>query len=216
MIEIEWGGERLAVLHERALYWPRKKTLIIADPHFGKAATFRQAGIPVPQGTTTTDLDRLRGLIARTECERLVVLGDFFHARTGRQEETLSAIAAWRQEHRQLEILLVRGNHDEEWNIACVADPVREESFWLSHHPRARRSGFVLGGHLHPALTLDDCCGSVRSPCFWFQPRIAVLPAFGRFTGAKSVRPSGADRVFVVDSESIIAIPPRIFDPAGA
>ena len=224
MIEIDWGGERLAVLPERALYWPRKKTLIIADPHFGKAATFRQAGIPVPQGTTATDLDRLRVLIARTGAERLVVLGDFFHARSGRQEETLSAMGAWREEHGQLEVLLVRGNHDEhagdppaEWNITCAADPLGEDAFWLAHHPRRRRSGFVLAGHLHPALTLDDCCGSsLRSPCFWFQPRLAVLPAFGRFTGARSVRPSGGDRVFVVDSESVVEIPPRIFDPARA
>src|ERR1700691_251264 len=109
MIEIDWGGERLAVLPERALHWPRKKTLIVADPHFGKAATFRQAGIPIPHGTTTTDLDRLRVLLAATRAERLVVLGDFFHARSGRQENTLAAIAAWRKEHRQLEIVLVRG-----------------------------------------------------------------------------------------------------------
>jgi uncharacterized protein len=224
MIDIDWGDERLTILPERALYWSRKKTLIIADPHFGKAATFRQAGIPVPQGTTTTDLDRLRALVARTGAERLVVLGDFFHARSGRQEETLSAIAQWRADHCQLAVLLIRGNHDEhagdppaDWNIACEADPFRDESFWLAHHPQPRRGGFVLAGHLHPALTLDDCCGSsLRSPCFWFQPRVAVLPAFGRFTGAKSVRPSAADRVFVVDSESVIAIPPRIFDPAGA
>src|SRR5580698_3926992 len=166
MNEIDWGGERLAVLAERALYWPRKKTLVIADPHFGKAATFRQAGIPVPHGTTATDLDRLRGLIARSGAERLVVLGDFFHASSGRQTPTLAAIAQWRSEHQQLEVLLVRGNHDEhagdppaEWNIACRADPIREEPFWLAHHPRAPRSGFVLSGHLHPALTLDDCCG---------------------------------------------------------
>jgi DNA ligase-associated metallophosphoesterase len=224
MIEIDWGDERLVVLPERALYWPRKRTVIIADPHFGKAATFRQAGIPVPHGTTATDLDRLRGLIAHTGAERLVVLGDFFHARVGRQESTLSAIAAWRAEHGQLAVLLVRGNHDEragdppdEWNIKCAADPVREDSFWLAHHPRRRRGGFVLCGHLHPALSLDDGCGpSLRSACFWFRPRIAVLPAFGRFTGARSVRPSAVDRVFVVDSESVIEIPPRIFDPAGA
>ncbi len=63
MIEIDWGGERLVVLAERALYWPRRRTIIIADPHFGKAATFRQAGIPVPHGTTATDLDRLRRLL---------------------------------------------------------------------------------------------------------------------------------------------------------
>jgi uncharacterized protein len=223
MIEIDWGGERLVVLADRALYWPRKRTLLIADPHFGKAATFRQAGIPVPHGTTATDLDRLRVLLAGTSAERLIVLGDFFHARSGRQESTLSSIATWRSEHRQLEVLLIRGNHDdhagdppEEWNIVCSAEPIREESFFLAHHPRPRKGGFVLAGHLHPALTLDDNCGSsLRSACFWFQKSVAVLPAFGRFTGARSVRPSADDRVFVVGPDSVIEIPRQVFAPAG-
>ncbi|HTU25685.1 MAG TPA: ligase-associated DNA damage response endonuclease PdeM [Pirellulales bacterium] len=224
MIDIDWGGERLTILPERALYWARRKSLIIADPHFGKAATFRHAGIPVPQGTTATDLDRLRALLRRTAAERLVVLGDFFHSRSGRQPETLAAIAAWRAEHRELSVLLVRGNHDDhagdppaDWDIVSTADPTRDESLWMAHHPKGRRDGFVLAGHLHPALTLDDCCGSsVRSVCFWFRQRVAVLPAFGRFTGAKSVRPSASDRVFVVDSESVIEIPQQIFSPARA
>lgn len=223
MIEIDWGGERLVVLPDRALFWPRKRTLLVADLHFGKAATFRQAGIPVPHGTTATDLDRLRVLLAASGAERLVVLGDFFHARSGRQENTLAAIGAWRAEHRQLELLVVRGNHDAhagdpptEWNITCSAEPVREDSFWLAHHPRTRRSGFVLAGHLHPALTLDDGCGgSLRSACFWFQKRLAVLPAFGRFTGARGVRPSAGDRVLVVGPDSVVEIPSVVFDPAG-
>ena len=222
MIDIDWGGERLTILADRALYWPRRKTLLIADPHFGKAATFRQAGIPIPHGTTATDLDRLRALVAGTAAERLVVLGDFFHARSGRQPSTLDAIALWRAEHGQLEIVLVRGNHDdhagdppEEWRFNCAAEPIRDEPFWLAHHPRRRRSGFVLAGHLHPALSLGDGGGSLRSACYWFQKRVAVLPAFGRFTGARGVRPRAADRVFVVGPGEVVEIPPQIFDPAG-
>ena len=223
MIELDWGGERLVALADRALYWPRRRTLLVADPHFGKAATFRQAGIPIPPGTTTTDLERLRVLVADTGAERLVVLGDFFHARSGRQENTLAAIGGWRDAHRQLAILVIRGNHDahagdppDEWNIACAAEPVEDESFWLAHHPKRRRSGFVLAGHLHPALTLDDGCGgSLRSACYWFQKRLAVLPAFGRFTGAKGIRPQAGDRVLVVGPDSVLEIPPHVFDPAG-
>ncbi len=37
--------------------------LLIADPHFGKAASFRSRGIAVPVGTTRYDLDRLAELI---------------------------------------------------------------------------------------------------------------------------------------------------------
>ncbi len=152
MIDIDWGGERLTILADRALYWPRRKTLLIADPHFGKAATFRQAGIPIPHGTTATDLDRLRALVAGTAAERLVVLGDFFHARSGRQPGTLDAIAPVREEHGQLEIVLVRGNHDDhagdppvEWRFNCAAEPIREEPFWLAPSSAAAAERFRTG-----------------------------------------------------------------------
>jgi len=34
------AGERLVLLAERAAYWERARTLLVADPHFGKAAAF--------------------------------------------------------------------------------------------------------------------------------------------------------------------------------
>ena len=47
VLEIEWAGEKLVLLPERAIWWAREKTLFIADPHFGKASTFRSAGLAV-------------------------------------------------------------------------------------------------------------------------------------------------------------------------
>src|SRR5262249_50769057 len=44
---VEIAGERVTLLAERAAYWQRTRTLLVADTHFGKAATFRAAGIPV-------------------------------------------------------------------------------------------------------------------------------------------------------------------------
>ena len=45
----EVAGERLVLLPEMAAYWERAGTLLVADPHFGKAAAFRAAGIPEPR-----------------------------------------------------------------------------------------------------------------------------------------------------------------------
>ncbi len=53
------AGEQVYLLSERALYWPGTSTLVVADLHWGKASTFRAAGIPVPIGTTSDDLARL-------------------------------------------------------------------------------------------------------------------------------------------------------------
>ena len=79
------AGERVSLLPERAAYWERTRTLLVADPHFGKAAAFRAAGVPVPRGTTTGSLTRLDAALARTGAARIVFLGDFLHAREGRE-----------------------------------------------------------------------------------------------------------------------------------
>ena len=49
---IEVAGEPVWLLPERAVFWPQGGTLVTADLHWGKAATFRSAGVPIPGGAT--------------------------------------------------------------------------------------------------------------------------------------------------------------------
>ncbi len=51
------------LLAQRAVFWRERQMLLIADPHFGKAASFRSHGIAIPRGTTCYDLERLADLI---------------------------------------------------------------------------------------------------------------------------------------------------------
>src|SRR6185436_13839134 len=69
------AGEQLRLLGERAVFWERVRTLFVADPHFGKAAAFRAAGVLVPRGTTGETLSRLDAALDRTGAERIVFLG---------------------------------------------------------------------------------------------------------------------------------------------
>jgi uncharacterized protein len=95
---VRLAGEDVMLLPERALYWPRAASLVAADFHWGKGATFRAAGIPVPTGTTGDDLRRLDGALQRTCARRLIILGDLFHARAGRiATRTLAELRAWRE-----------------------------------------------------------------------------------------------------------------------
>src|SRR5215207_6184828 len=111
-LNIELEGERLALLPERAVWWEGRQTLLAADLHWGKAAAFRAAAIPVPEATTGSDLERLTRAIEQTGARRLVLLGDLIHARSGRTRRMLEAVEVWREQHPGLELLLVRGNHD--------------------------------------------------------------------------------------------------------
>ena len=210
----EVAGERLVLLAERAAFWERTRTLLVADPHFGKAATFRSVGIPVPRGTTTGSLVRLDSALERTRATRIVFLGDFLHAREGREAETIRTVAEWRRRNASVEMLLVRGNHDAragdpdpEIEIACVDGPVVESPFVFTHKPAVSDAGYVLCGHIHPSARLTGPGRErARIPCFWFGARTAVLPAFGEFTGVADIDAQPNDRVWVVVDQSVVRV----------
>ena len=210
----EIAGERLVLMAERSAYWERAGTLLVADPHFGKAAAFRAAGVPVPRGTTTGSLARLDAALARTGARRIVFLGDFLHAREGREAETTRVVGEWRSRNAAVDMLLVRGNHDKragdpgpEIDIACVDGPVVEAPFVFEHKPAESDAGYVVCGHLHPAARLTGPGReSTRLACFWARRRMIVMPAFGEFTGVAEIDAEPADRVWVVADGVVLPV----------
>jgi len=203
---LELYNETIVLLPERAIYWPRTQTLLIADPHLGKSATLRAHAIPVPAGDTAADLQRLSQALDRTGAQQLIVLGDLLHAARGRDATVMTAFAAWRSIHAELRISLVRGNHDrhagdppDEWRIHTVNGPTPGPRFVLCHEPVTPSTGYALAGHIHPAVVLTGKGRqSLKLPCFWFGKNCGVLPAFGDFTGGAVVKPQVGDQVFVV------------------
>jgi DNA ligase-associated metallophosphoesterase len=205
------AGETLELCAECAAYWPRRRMLLVADPHFGKAASFRALGVRVPRGTTDGTLARLDALLARLAPERIEFLGDFLHAREGRNDETFRMLAEWRARHGGIAMRLVRGNHDKragdppsDVGIECVDGPVLEPPFALAHHPTRSAGAYVLAGHLHPcAVLIGRGRQRERLPCFWLGRDTGVLPAFGEFTGCAEVEPKDGDTVWVVADDEV-------------
>lgn len=215
-IATELAGERVLLLPQKALYWPAAKTLMVADIHFGKAASFRALGVPVPRGTTSENLAVLETLLTTHDTQRIVFLGDFLHAKAAQAPATLQAMLAWRRRHRELELLLVRGNHD--WHagdpsalldLTMVDEPYACGPFALCHHPDVACEGYVIAGHVHPVFHLRTARESLRLPCFLLGTNRAILPAFGAFTGGHSLIPQASDKVYVVAEELIFLIEKR-------
>ncbi len=212
---LQLAGESVRLLPEHALFWPGGCALIVADVHWGKAAAFRAAGIPVPGGATRRDLERLDGAIGRTGARRLLVLGDLFHARAGRvASRTLAELRAWRSARDALEIQLVRGNHDrhagdppDDLRINCLNAPAFLPPFVLRHEPAASDARYTLAGHVHPGVVLAGR-GLLRErlPCFVVGERATVLPAFGSFTGHGMVQPGPEERIFVVADGEVVEV----------
>lgn len=214
MSTIEVAGERLLLSAQKAAVWPARRTLLIADAHFGKAASFRARGVPVPEATTQANLAALDALIAAHDIARVVFLGDFLHAREAHAPPTLAALRAWRARHAGLDLLLIAGNHDAhageppaDLAVESVQGPWIDGPFAFCHHPLPFKDKYVLAGHLHPAYRITGRNDSVRLPCFWFGARVGVLPAFGDFTGGHSIAPQPGDRVFVIAGEKVMAAP---------
>ena len=181
--EVAVAGETLWLLPQCAVFWPRTDTLLVADAHFGKAAAFRQGGIPVPTGTTGENLGTLAALVTGCHARRIVFLGDLVHSAAGKRGAD-AAFTAWRAANAALELVLVRGNHDRhagdpprEWNVTAVPEPFAAEGFALCHAPGAVRGFYALAGHIHPSVTLyGRGRDHLRLPCFWFTETYAVLP----------------------------------------
>lgn len=220
--DVRWGGELFTLSPLRVAYWARRRTLLIADMHLGKPAAFRHAGVPVPEECTAADLARLDHAIQSFAPERLVILGDLLHARTARCPLTFQAVARWRAAHNVLDILLIRGNHDdragdppEDWRFRVHDEPFADPDdgvIAFAHYPEAAEFSagkHVLSGHVHPAVRLSRGTRSLRAPCFQFGERVAIFPAFGSFTGTHVIAPRPSDHVFIIGDDVVLPVHPR-------
>lgn len=207
-------GEEFTLLADRGCYRRATQTLVVSDLHFGKAATFRGAGVPVPEASTDSTLARLDRMIAATGARRMLVLGDFYHALSGRTPTLDAAVQVWRDRHASLSISLVIGNHDEHagepprsLGIECLGESWQDDGIEFRHEPPTRTDRPTMCGHVHPAIALSDRAGFThRRACFWFAQQLAMLPAAGAFTGTKSIAPRHGDRVYLIADGEVVAV----------
>lgn len=214
-LAIHVQGQTLWLLPDRAAYWVEQRTLLVADVHMGKAASFRALGVPVPSGTTEQNLRRLTALLQATGAQRLVVLGDWVHAHQAHGAEILRAAAAWREAHAAVDMVLVRGNHDakagalpDAWRFQIAEEPFHTPPFALHHAPREPgsplASTFWFAGHVHPVVRLrGQGRDSARLPCFVLNQAGLLFPAFGEFTGGFDIgspRQGAATRVYALST----------------
>jgi DNA ligase-associated metallophosphoesterase len=199
---------------ERAVYWPAERTMFIADTHLGKAAVFRARGLPVPRGTTSSTLQRLSQALARLPTQRLVVLGDFLHARESQATGTVQALRTWREAHAALECLIVQGNHDRHagriesalgFTLSTTPYVVpgligvheAHEADGLIDTSAPAERPLVLAGHVHPVVTLTGKLDRLRLPCYVLRDGVLTLPSFGDFTGGYDIGTQG-NQIFIV------------------
>ena len=206
-------GQTMHLMPERCLFWQEEKTLLAADLHLGKEATFRAAGIPLPEGPSIDTLKRLTAALTRTKARRLIILGDFFHGDNAIANTGL-IMDAWRLHHR-LAIDLVCGSHDRwsgqlptEWQINIHHEPLHFDPFILRHYPDITTQPYSLAAHLHPGVLIrgKSRTDSLRLPCFHFEKSSAVLPAFGIFTGLSMITRKPGDACYAIADDVVVPL----------
>ncbi len=205
------NSQDFILLGSKAIYWPNQLTLLIADVHFGKAAAYRAMGQPVPQGTTSHNLQRIDALLKRYEVKQIIFLGDFLHAPKSHALSTLTALRVWRNQHSDLKCILIRGNHDLragdpplDLKITVVTEPYLIDGFALQHMPKPHATHHVFAGHIHPTFQLD---GKGRQrlnlPCFFHELNMTILPSFGDFTGGFKLEKKLHAKIFLTDGNHV-------------
>jgi DNA ligase-associated metallophosphoesterase len=209
----------ILLLTGRAALVPASRTLLVADLHLGKAATFRRAGIPVPEGSAQRDLERLGQLVRSHDVRRLVVLGDLFHAKGGCTPEVFAEFAALRRQIATTAVVLVLGNHDraagqlpDALGLDACLPCLDEPPFHFVHEPAtgvtaSDKDLFTIAGHLHPTVAIQSPSGDrLADRCFVADSSLLVLPAFGSFTGGHRMEPSEGRQFWIARDDGVVDV----------
>jgi DNA ligase-associated metallophosphoesterase len=205
----------IQLLPEGAVFLPLTASLVIADVHLGKTATFRARGLPVPEGDTGRDLTRIRNLIHGMHARRVIIAGDLFHAPAGVTTDLAELLEAFIST-LGIPLVLIRGNHDAKLKRLpaglTASSYIDEGDIRIIHDPKdASPDHLNIAGHLHPVARIPDGRRtSLRLPCFLFRERTLVLPSFGSFTGGSIIHPKDGDRIFIPLRGQVIELPDNL------
>jgi DNA ligase-associated metallophosphoesterase len=175
-----------------ALYAPELRALLVADLHLEKGTSLARRGVHLPPYDTRESLYQLRAVCAAARPRLICFLGDSFHDSHARERIDSGDLAMLRTIAASAETIWIAGNHDPappEDLGGRVAAEIALGPVTLRHQPGAlARDELEIAGHLHPAAAVHARGQRIRRRCFVADERRIIMPAFGSYTGALSVR----------------------------
>lgn len=210
---VYWHETEILLLPEKALYLPHSNALLIADPHFGKAAHFRKAGLPISEKVHLGDFLTIQKMIANYRPEQVLFLGDLFHSDLNNSWNDLEDFLSYLPE---VKFHLIKGNHDilpkaiyrsDLWNVH--QEPLQMNNLILSHEPlrEVPTDHLNICGHIHPGISLvGKGRQRLKLPCFHISKQTLIMPAFGRFTGLALMQCEKNDACYAIAGKKVIPI----------
>ncbi len=190
-----FGGHEFHIIGKKALFWPSRQALIVADLHLEKGSWFAARGQMLPPYDSRATLDRLEALLAETSAGEVWCLGDNVHDADGwdRLEPELADRLAALTQSRDWHWII--GNHDgalDEAPAAAMSGTIHDEALVegliLRHEALVGEMRPELSGHYHPKVRLSARGKAVTRPCFVRSEAKLIFPAFGAYAGGLDVR----------------------------
>jgi DNA ligase-associated metallophosphoesterase len=223
---VHLGGAVLVPDPSGALWWPETGTLVVADLHLEKGASFARHGTMLPPYDTRATLARLEERISALKPARIVALGDSFHREDAADfldeadARTLDALT------RRQDWIWVAGNHDPMPPSVQLGGRVVNGALQLG--PLVLRHEAVaspvdrgeLSGHYHPKARIRVHGRSVSYRCFMADATRLILPAFGAYAGGLDVSAAPLRALFpdgftahLIGRRKVTAVPHRLLLP---
>jgi DNA ligase-associated metallophosphoesterase len=207
-LPLVFAGQHLLLDPAGAIFWPIRRTLIVADLHLEKASFFAARGAMLPPYDSRETLDMLARLMRGYAPERIIALGDSFHDSEGADRLCAEDRAMLHQLMARAEFVWIKGNHDPllPASMPGMTTSLHEEAgFKFRHiaelqiHPISAHHG-EISGHYHPKARIETRGKLISRPCFIADRHRLMLPALGAYSG-------GLD---------VTAAPLRVLFPQGA
>jgi len=201
--DFHFCNAHLRALPAGALWWGDASLLCVSDLHLGKSERLaRRAGQLTPPYDSLETLIRLKDLIDHHDPKIVICLGDSF--------DDLAAGKAFSPELRQLLVTLIAGrkwiwitgNHDPgpldiqgSWQGEYLHDGLT-----FRHIAEEGAAPGEVSGHFHPKASIRGN----RRPCFCYDKKRLILPAFGTYTGGLRASDPVIAELFEADARAVM------------
>lgn len=176
--------DNLTLTRERAVIVD--DTAIVADLHLGIESMMEDYGVTFPRVQIREVIDNMTSIVESYGIKRLIVAGDFKHEFGKNKPYEWEDVELFLNKFSDLEIEVVRGNHDNflmtilsKYGVE-MRSTIHISGWTVIHGHKNSEAEKIIMGHEHPTIKVRESGAIYKYPCFLHvkERNAVVLPAF--------------------------------------